>query len=60
MIMEKDVVVTLQVVFPKEYFDTVYGDAPITDDMVTDEMVEYLESVDLMDLEYDWKIITND
>lgn len=54
-----DVVVTLKVVFPSEYFDTIYGDHEITDDIISDEMAEYFGSIDLMDLEYDWEIVTN-
>jgi hypothetical protein len=53
-----DVVVTLQVVFPKEYFDQVYGGYEITDNIISDEMAEYFGSVDLMDLDYDWKVVS--
>jgi len=52
-----DIVVTLQVVFPQEYFDEIYGEGEITDDIISDEMAEYFGSVDLMDLDYDWKVV---
>ena len=52
----KDIEVSLTVAFPGEYFDQIY-DGKVTDEIVTEEMAEYLGSINLYDLEYQWKEI---
>jgi len=51
-----DIEVTLTIVFPGEYFDTVYN-GQVSDSIITEEMAEYFGSVDLYDLSYSWKEI---